>query len=54
MYVQQEQAKQVPKKAVDMKKVREAITEVIESDMEKRGDGTSLYGTMIRLGKSFS
>ena len=33
----------------DFKKVREAIVEVMESDAEKRGDGTSLYGTMIRL-----
>ncbi len=37
------------KEAVDLAKVREAITEVIESDMEKRADGTSLYGTFIRL-----
>jgi cytochrome c peroxidase len=37
------------KEAVDLAKVREAITEVIESDMEKRDDGTSLYGTLIRL-----
>ena len=35
--------------AVDLAKVREAIIEVVESDAEKRGDGTSLYGTMIRL-----
>lgn len=33
----------------DLQKVREAIVEVVESDMEKRGDGTSLYGTLIRL-----
>lgn len=33
----------------DLPKVREAILEVIENDMEKRGDGTSLYGTFIRL-----
>lgn len=33
----------------DLKKVREAIVEVIESDAEKRGDGTTLYGTMVRL-----
>lgn len=33
----------------DLKKVREAILEVIESDSERRGDGTSLYGTFIRL-----
>lgn len=39
-------AKEAP---ADLKKIREAITEVIESDMEKRGDGTSLYGTFIRL-----
>lgn len=36
-------------KGVDLQKVREAIVDVIESDAEKRGDGTSLYGTMIRL-----
>jgi len=34
---------------VDLKKVRESIVEIIENDAEKRGDGTSLYGTMIRL-----
>lgn len=34
---------------VDLKKVREAITEIIENDAEKRGDGTSLAGTFIRL-----
>ena len=34
---------------VDLKKVRESIVSVIESDAEQRGDGTSLYGTMIRL-----
>jgi cytochrome c peroxidase len=37
------------KEAVELAKVREAITEVVESDMEKRADGTSLYGTFIRL-----
>ena len=37
------------KEAVDLAKVREAIIEVVESDAEKRGDGTSLYGTFIRL-----
>lgn len=37
------------KEGIDLKKVREAVTEVIESDAEKRGDGTSLYGTFIRL-----
>jgi cytochrome c peroxidase len=34
---------------VDVVKVRDSIKEVIETDMDKRGDGTSLYGTMIRL-----
>jgi hypothetical protein len=34
---------------VDMKKVREAIMDVVESDAEKRNDGTSLAGTFIRL-----
>lgn len=37
------------KEAVDLKQVREAITGVIDSDAEKRGDGTSLAGTFIRL-----
>ena len=37
------------KDAGDLPKVKEAILEVIENDMEKRGDGTSLYGTFIRL-----
>jgi cytochrome c peroxidase len=37
------------KEAVDLKQVRESIVSMIESDSEKRGDGTSLYGTMIRL-----
>jgi len=35
--------------AVDITKVRESILEVIETDQEKRGDGTSLFGTFIRL-----
>jgi len=42
-------AKEAPPPQTDLKKVREAIVAVIESDAEKRGDGTSLYGTMIRL-----
>lgn len=37
------------KEAVDVKKVRDSIVELIETDMEKRGDGTSLMGTFIRL-----
>jgi cytochrome c peroxidase len=37
------------KESVDLKKVREAIVQVMESDAEKRGDGTSLAGTFIRL-----
>jgi len=37
------------KEAVDIKKVRDTIVKVIEEDMEKRGDGTSLMGTFIRL-----
>ncbi|GKY90772.1 hypothetical protein MPSEU_000050000 [Mayamaea pseudoterrestris] len=37
------------KEAVDLKKVRESIVSMIEQDAEKRRDGTSLYGTMIRL-----
>lgn len=35
--------------AVDLNKVRDAILNVIETDAERRGDGSSLYGTMIRL-----
>lgn len=42
-------AKDASSSAADLPKVRAAILEVIENDMEKRGDGTSLYGTMIRL-----
>jgi cytochrome c peroxidase len=37
------------KEAVDLGKVRASIVNVIEEDMEKRGDGTSLMGTFIRL-----
>jgi cytochrome c peroxidase len=37
------------KEAVDLQKVRESILQVIETDAEKRGDGTSLAGTFIRL-----
>ena len=37
------------KESVDLNKVREAIVQVVESDAEKRGDGTSLAGTLIRL-----
>ena len=40
-------AKEQP--TVDVVKVRDSIKDVIETDMDKRGDGTSLYGTMIRL-----
>ena len=35
--------------AVDLKKVRQAILDVIDADAEKRGDGSSLAGTFIRL-----
>jgi cytochrome c peroxidase len=34
---------------VDLMKVRDSIKDIIETDMDKRGDGTSLYGTFIRL-----
>jgi len=37
------------KEAVDLAKVRESIVTTIEDDQEKRGDGTSLLGTFIRL-----
>jgi len=40
-------AKEAP--PVDVAKVRESIKDVMDTDMDKRGDGTSLYGTMIRL-----
>jgi cytochrome c peroxidase len=33
----------------DLGKVRESILELIDTDAEKRGDGTSLAGTFIRL-----
>lgn len=35
--------------SVDLKKVKDDIAEVIETDAEKRGDGTSLTGTFVRL-----
>lgn len=34
---------------VDLKKVKEDIADLIETDAEKRGDGTSLTGTFVRL-----
>jgi len=34
---------------LDIKKVKQDIAELIESDAEKRGDGTSLTGTFVRL-----
>ena len=34
---------------VDLNKVRESIVQLVEDDAEKRGDGTSLAGTYIRL-----
>ena len=37
------------KPTVDLAKVRQAIVDVIDTDAEKRGDGTSLAGAMIRL-----
>jgi cytochrome c peroxidase len=42
-------AKEAASTGVDLTKVRQAIVDVIEQDQEKRGDGTSLYGTFIRL-----
>lgn len=39
-------AKEAP---VDLKKVRENIMDIVDSDAEKRGDGSSLAGTFIRL-----
>ena len=35
--------------SVDLKQVRESIVKLMEDDAEKRGDGTSLAGTFIRL-----
>lgn len=40
-------AKEAP--SVDINKVKDALQELYDVDMEQRGDGTSLYGTMIRL-----
>ena len=34
---------------VDIKSVKRSIAGLIEDDMEKRGDGTSLIGTFVRL-----
>lgn len=33
----------------DVASVKKSIAELIEDDMEKRGDGTSLTGTFVRL-----
>jgi len=40
-------AKSAPSTNPDV--VRKSIAELIETDMEKRGDGTSLIGTFVRL-----
>jgi catalase (peroxidase I) len=45
--IQDAHAKEAAK--TDMNQVRQSIVELIESDAEKRGDGTSLAGTFIRL-----
>lgn len=37
------------KEAVDMDKVRASIVNLVDTNAEKRGDGTSLAGTFIRL-----
>jgi cytochrome c peroxidase len=37
------------KEAVDIAKVRESIVDLVDSNAEERGDGTSLAGTFIRL-----
>ena len=42
-------AKEQRQGTVDLSKVRDDIRNVIETDMDKRGDGTSLAGTLIRL-----
>jgi len=40
---------EAPPSGVDIPKLKDAIQDLIETDQEQRGDGTSLYGTMIRL-----
>jgi cytochrome c peroxidase len=45
--IQESHAKEAP--PVDMGKVREAIMQIVEEDSEKRGDGSSLAGTFLRL-----
>eukprot|EP00591_Stephanopyxis_turris_P012829 CAMPEP_0195516788 /NCGR_PEP_ID=MMETSP0794_2-20130614/8671_1 /TAXON_ID=515487 /ORGANISM="Stephanopyxis turris, Strain CCMP 815" /LENGTH=313 /DNA_ID=CAMNT_0040645471 /DNA_START=126 /DNA_END=1067 /DNA_ORIENTATION=+ len=42
-------AKAATESKVDLKKVKESIADLIEADAEKRGDGTSLIGTFVRL-----
>lgn len=36
-------------KTTDVTAVKKSIAEVIEEDAEKRGDGTSLTGTFVRV-----
>ncbi|KAG7363815.1 hem peroxidase [Nitzschia inconspicua] len=45
--IQDAHAKEASK--TDLNQVRQAIMDVVETDAEKRGDGTSLAGTFIRL-----
>src|SRR5210317_1985880 len=37
------------KEAVDLDRVRASIANLVDTDAEKRGDGTSLAGTFVRL-----
>ena len=43
------EAKAEAAKTADVASVKKSIAELIEDDMEKRGDGTSLTGTFVRL-----
>ena len=45
------QAEASPTPTVNLEKVKAAIAQLIESDAEKRNDGTSLKGTFVRLGE---
>lgn len=43
------EAKSAPKKADPVDAIKESIADLIESDAERRDDGTSLTGTFVRL-----
>ena len=38
---------------VDINAVRKSISELIDDDAERRGDGTSLTGTFVRVSKIY-